>query len=151
MNIFIILILITIIYCFITVRYFNFFSKSSNIIYLIISFLIFNLLIQSQVIGQVNLLALILQLSIFVSFRIHSNIFYLESPTLFLSNIIYSLNISSKTKLKQLFLKHKFFDYYIQLLIKQKMIEKKKNYFYLKKNGKIFFKFYEILFNILIK
>ncbi len=102
-------------------------------------------------IGNLNFLAIILQLGIFVSFRIHSNIFYLESPTLFLSKIIENTKNPTKTNIKKKFLKHTFINYYLKILTKQKLIKKNKNYYIISKKGTLFFKFYEKLFNILIK
>ena len=102
-------------------------------------------------IGNLNFLAIILQLGIFVSFRIHSNIFYLESPTLFLSKIIENTKNPNKTNIKKKFLKHTFINYYLKILTKQKLIKKNKNYYIISKKGTLFFKFYENLFNILIK
>jgi len=133
------------------VRYFSFFLNFLNNILLIILGIFLSATLMLYFIGNLNFLAIILQLGIFVSFRIHSNIFYLESPTLFLSKIIENTKNPNKTNIKKKFLKHTFINYYLKILTKQKLIKKNKNYYIISKKGTLFFKFYEKLFNILIK
>ena len=149
--IFLILILITVLYIFLIVRYFSFFLNFLNNILLIILGIFLSATLILYFTGNLNFLAIILQLGIFVSFRIHSNIFYLESPTLFLSKIIENTKNPNKTNIKKKFLKHTFINYYLKILTKQKLIKKNKNYYIISKKGTLFFKFYEKLFNILIK
>ena len=149
--IFLILIFITVLYIFLIVRYFSFFLNFLNNILLIILGIFLSATLMLYFIGNLNFLAIILQLGIFVSFRIHSNIFYLESPTLFLSKIIENTKNPNKTNIKKKFLKHTFINYYLKILTKQKLIKKNKNYYIISKKGTLFFKFYEKLFNILIK
>ena len=132
-------------------RYFSFFLNFLNNILLIILGIFLSATLMLYFIGNLNFLAIILQLGIFVSFRIHSNIFYLESPTLFLSKIIENTKNPNKTNIKKKFLKHTFINYYLKILTKQKLIKKNKNYYIISKKGTLFFKFYEKLFNILIK
>tara|TARA_B110000503_G_C7165103_1_gene421490 strand:- start:1761 stop:2213 length:453 start_codon:yes stop_codon:yes gene_type:complete len=149
--IFLILILITVLYIFLIVRYFSFFLNFLNNILLIILGIFLSATLMLYFTANLNFLAIILQLGIFVSFRIHSNIFYLESPTLFLSKIIENTKNPNKTNIKKKFLKHTFINYYLKILTKQKLIKKNKNYYIISKKGTLFFKFYEKLFNILIK
>ncbi len=101
--------------------------------------------------NEVSLLAISLQMGIFASLRIHSNLFYLESPTLFLSKIIQSTKKPNIKNIRKSFLKHSFIDYYLKILTKEKFLKKDRNYFEINKKGIIFFKFYEKLFNIFIK
>jgi len=133
------------------VRYFSFFLNFLNNILLIILGIFLSATLMLYFTANLNFLAIILQLGIFVSFRIHSNIFYLESPTLFLSKIIENTKNPNKTNIKKKFLKHTFINYYLKILTKQKLIKKNKNYYIISKKGTLFFKFYEKLFNILIK
>jgi len=149
--IFLILIFITVLYIFLIVRYFSFFLNFLNNILLIILGIFLSATLMLYFTANLNFLAIILQLGIFVSFRIHSNIFYLESPTLFLSKIIENTKNPNKTNIKKKFLKHTFINYYLKILTKQKLIKKNKNYYIISKKGTLFFKFYEKLFNILIK
>jgi len=151
MIVFLILIFITIVYIIITVRYFNFFNKIKNILFFISFFIILSCLLLWYFDSQFNLLLIILQLGIFIAFRIHSNIFFLESPTLFLSNIIYYSKFPTEKNIKREFLKHKFIDYYISILLKQKIIKKKKNYYILQWKGIFFYRFYEFFFKLLIR
>ena len=151
MDIYFILILITTIYFVLVIRYFDFFRKTIHITFNIITFLTINFLLQIYFNHEINFLLIALQLGIFISFRIHFNIFYLESPTLYLANIISVLRKSSKSKINSHFLKHKFVNYYIELLKKQKHIKKDKEYFILQKNGYLFFKLYEVLYKLFIK
>lgn len=132
-------------------RYFSFFLNFLNNILLIILGIFLSATLMLYFTANLNFLAIILQLGIFVSFRIHSNIFYLESPTLFLSKIIENTKNPNKTNIKKKFLKHTFINYYLKILTKQKLIKKNKNYYIISKKGTLFFKFYEKLFNILIK
>ena len=101
--------------------------------------------------NEVSLLAISLQMGIFASLRIHSNLFYLESPTLFLSKIIQSTKKPNIKNIRKSFLKHSFIDYYLKILDKENFLKKDRNYFEINKKGIIFFKFYEKLFNIFIK
>lgn len=151
MNIFFILVLTTTIYFILVVRYFDFFRKTIHITLNIFIFLTINFFLQSIFNHEINFLLITLQLGIFISFRIHFNIFYLESPTLYLANIISVLRKSSKKKINHYFLKHKFINFYIGLLKKQKHIKKDKKYFILQKDGYLFFKLYEVLFKVFIK
>ena len=101
--------------------------------------------------NEINLLVITLQLGIFASLRIHSNLFYLESPTLFLSKIIDRTKKPNIKNIRKSFLKHHFIDYYLEILTKEKFLKKDMYYFEINKKGVLFFKLYEKLFNIFIK
>lgn len=101
--------------------------------------------------NEINFSSLILQFGIFLAFRIHSNLFFLESPTLLLSKIIIKKNGITEKKMKKEFLKNSFIKKYLILLKKENFILEKKNFFYIKPKGVIFFKSYQYLFKILIK
>lgn len=75
----------------------------------------------------------------------------MRSPTLHLSEIIYENKLKKKSKIKNKFLKHKFISYYINILVKQKILLIKKNYYILTKKGFIFYQFYKVFFKILIR
>ena len=149
--IFIIIIFITICYIFFTIRYFNFFLNIINVTILIILLISSCAILMLYINNEINLLVIILQLGIFASLRIHSNLFYLESPTLFLSKIIDRTKKPNIQNIKKSFLKHQFIDYYLEILTKEKFLKKNKNYFEINKKGLLFLKFYEKLFNIFIK
>ena len=148
---FLIIIFLTICYIFLTIRYFNLFLNIINVIILIILLIFSCTILMLCLNNEINFLAIILQLGIFVSFRIHSNLFYLESPTLFLSKIIDRAKKPNIKNIRKSFLKHHFIDYYLEILIKEKFLKKDRYYFEINKKGILFFKFYEKLFNIFIK
>lgn len=151
MNIFLILILNTIFFILITVRYFDFFKKLSSAIISLIFFTLLNIFIQIYFNNEINFLSVFLQFGIIMSFRIHSNLFFLESPTLFLSKIILNKNGSTEKTMKNKFLKNSFINKYLIILKKEKFILEKKKKFYITIKGIIFFKSYQYLFKILIK
>tara|TARA_E500000178_G_C17010651_1_gene750346 strand:- start:848 stop:1177 length:330 start_codon:yes stop_codon:yes gene_type:complete len=101
--------------------------------------------------NEINFSSLILQFGIILAFRIHSNLFFLESPTLLLSKIILKKNGITEKKMKKEFLKNSFIKKYLILLKKENFILEKKNFFYIKSKGVIFFKSYQYLFKILMK
>lgn len=101
--------------------------------------------------NEINLLVICLQLGIFVSIRIHSNLFYLESPTLFLSKIIESTKKPNMKNIRKPFLKYGFIDNYLKILTKENFLKKDKYYFEINKKGLFFFNLYEKLFNIFVK
>ena len=88
--IFLIIIFTTIFYIVLTIRYFSFFLNVINTLILIILLIFLCATLMLYLNNEVSLLAISLQMGIFASLRIHSNLFYLESPTLFLSKIIQS-------------------------------------------------------------
>ena len=149
--IFLIIIFTTIFYIVLTIRYFSFFLNVINTLILIILLIFLCATLMLYLNNEVSLLAISLQMGIFASLRIHSNLFYLESPTLFLSKIIQSTKKPNIKNIRKSFLKHSFIDYYLKILTKEKFLKKDKNYFEINKKGIIFFKFYEKLFNIFIK
>ena len=151
MNIFLILTFTTIIFILITVRYFNFFKKIHLALSNFLFFIILNMSLQIYFNNEINFSSLILQFGIFLAFRIHSNLFFLESPTLLLSKIIIKKNGITEKKMKKEFLKNSFIKKYLILLKKENFILEKKNFFYIKPKGVIFFKSYQYLFKILIK
>lgn len=151
MNIFLILLFTTIIFISITVRYFEFFKKLHLAIASLLFFLILNISLQKYFNNEINFLAVTLQFGIIIAFRIHSNLFFLESPTLLLSKIILKSNGITKKKMKKEFLKNSFIKKYLLILKKENFIQEKKNNFYIKSKGVILFKSYQYLFKLFIK
>tara|TARA_B100000242_G_C43047996_1_gene489283 strand:- start:1242 stop:1697 length:456 start_codon:yes stop_codon:yes gene_type:complete len=151
MNIFLILTLTTIIFILITVRYFEFFKKLHLAIASLLFFLILNISLQKYFNNEINFLGIIFQFGIIVAFRIHSNLFFLESPTLLLSKVILKRNGITRNNMKKEFLKNSFIKKYLLILKKEDFILEKKNNFYIKSKGVIFFKSYYYLFKLFVK
>lgn len=151
MNEILIIFGISILYLLIICYFFNFFKIFKNLFILIVSLFILKIGIFKIYNFDQDFLGYFLLLGLFISIKIHSYLFYMKSPTLHLSEIIHTKKLINKNEIKYFFLKYKFIQTYLNILIKQKILTKKKNFFYLEKKGYFFYKFYEIFFKIFIR
>lgn len=134
----------------INIIFFNFFK---NHFFFFIKYLIFAIVLShlTNFSGEIFFLEFLLFLLLVLSYKLYCPIFYLESPTLHLVNIVKTNKINNKNMLKQFFLKKKFYNYYFKYIINQRMAKlNNKNQFYLSYKGKFSYLFFKIFYRILL-
>ena len=138
------IIILLFVYFFVNLFFFNF-LKSYKAFFVFISFYLVccQILLDHLNFNFIYLYLILLFLCI-ISFKFFSYLFFENSPTLFLCEIV--KNNKNYDDIKNIFLLNVFIKKYVDNLVKSNLINSKHEIFYLNKKGKYFFLFFKKFF-----
>ena len=147
-NLFTIIILL-LIYFFINLFFFNFLKSYKAFFVFVFFYLVCCLVLLNYLNFNFIYLYLILLFFCIISFKFFSYLFFENSPTLFLCEIV--KNNKDYNDIKDCFLHNVFIKKYVDNIVKSNLINYEHEIFSLNKKGKYFFIFFKKFFHFIFK